>query len=499
MARNWAICIGVNQYDNLPELRYAQRDAELMRDYFLNEVGFKKVYLFTDNSPPIEDAGKPFSSKPTYGTLKRFFRTRFDRSFLSAGDNLWFFFSGHGLRHADRDYLMPSDADPHPDGVEETAIALNWVTERLRRCGADNVVLLLDACRNEGSKGLGVGEETQNGVITIASCSPAERSYEIDEIGQGAFTFALLESLRIQGEGNCATVERLNQRLRYRVEEINRQFRKPRQTPYTIAEPASKYHLILLPKYATLNDIAAVKNDAYRAEVQRDWELAKQLWIRVNIAAAGSDLDAIEAIQRFPSWCGQPVPPPPQPPKPTGSRTGTLVPTPEPPPKPQLEEVQLLSDKGADYSRLRDLLAAGKWEEADEETAKMMLQVAGREAEGYLREEDIDRFPCADLRTIDRLWVKHSNGHFGFSVQKEIYQSLGGTREYNSEIWEAFGEAVGWCVEGDWLYYDNLTWDLVTSKRGHLPLRGLFDDFLDGWCGGLRFGFVVVLLSRRDL
>ncbi|NEN90848.1 MAG: caspase family protein [Okeania sp. SIO3H1] len=140
MAKNYAICIGINNYDNMPNLQYAQRDAELMRNYFFNEAGFENVYLFTDNSPPINDADKPFNSQPTYGTLKRFLRERFDKEFLSPGDNFWFFYSGHGMRFNDRDYLMPADADPHPDGVEETAIPLYFVTERLRRCGADNVI-----------------------------------------------------------------------------------------------------------------------------------------------------------------------------------------------------------------------------------------------------------------------------------------------------------------------------------------------------------------------
>ncbi|UXE59294.1 MAG: caspase family protein [Woronichinia naegeliana WA131] len=39
MAKNWAICIGINQYNNLSPLNYAVRDAEAMRGYF-TEVGF---------------------------------------------------------------------------------------------------------------------------------------------------------------------------------------------------------------------------------------------------------------------------------------------------------------------------------------------------------------------------------------------------------------------------------------------------------------------------
>ena len=84
-----------------------------------------------------------------------------------------------------------------------------------------------------------------------------------------------------------------------------------------------------------------------------------------------------------------------------------------------------------DYRKLRDLLAAGKWKEADEETTRVMLAVAKREKEDWLDVKHIDNFPCEDLRTIDQLWVKYSDGKFGFSVQKRIYQGLGGTREYN--------------------------------------------------------------------
>jgi hypothetical protein len=87
------------------------------------------------------------------------------------------------------------------------------------------------------------------------------------------------------------------------------------------------------------------------------------------------------------------------------------------------------------YRKLRYLLVKGKWKEADQETARLMLAVAKREKEGWLDPESIDNFPCADLLTIDQLWVKYSNGRFGFSVQKQIYQSLGGTSEYNKKIW----------------------------------------------------------------
>ena len=134
-----------------------------------------------------------------------------------------------------------------------------------------------------------------------------------------------------------------------------------------------------------------------------------------------------------------------------------------------------------DYINLRNLLAAKKWREADEETARVMLKVAGREEEEWLDIESIEKFPCEDLRTVDQLWVKYSNGRFGFSVQKRIYQSLGGTREYEIDVWKAFCDKVGWRNKNKgWLYYNDLTFS-ETAVQAHLPRL-----FWDGWVG---YGF----------
>lgn len=169
-------------------------------------------------------------------------------------------------------------------------------------------------------------------------------------------------------------------------------------------------------------------------------------------------------------------------------------------PKQQTNEVQLVYAVGMDYRKLRDLLAAGKWKEADKETARVMIKMAGREQQGCLNDSSIiDKFPCEDLRTIDQLWVKYSNGRFGFSVQKRIYQSLGGSREYDIKIWEAFGERIGWRNKNEWLYYNNVTFS-EKAPEAHLPVGSLGWGVGGGWVrcglGGLVWGS---LLSRRDL
>ena len=135
---------------------------------------------------------------------------------------------------------------------------------------------------------------------------------------------------------------------------------------------------------------------------------------------------------------------------------------------------ELASKNGVDYTQLRDLLKAGKWKEADQEMADRMCEVMRRKLDPWLRIEDIQNFPCTDLRTIDHLWVRHSNGKFGFSVQKEIWQECGSPIADNAG-WEEFGEVVGWKKKGilgaskDWKPYKELTFD-ICAPRGHLPV-----------------------------
>lgn len=128
---------------------------------------------------------------------------------------------------------------------------------------------------------------------------------------------------------------------------------------------------------------------------------------------------------------------------------------------------------GMDYSKLRDLLAEGKWQEADRETEAIMLRVCDREKEGRLNSEDLKNFPCRDLRTIDKLWVEASKGHFGWSVQNRIWRSL-------EKNYEAFGDRIGWRKGKTWLPYSDLTFEL-RAPEGHLPSwgrRGRFWPFL---------------------
>lgn len=145
--------------------------------------------------------------------------------------------------------------------------------------------------------------------------------------------------------------------------------------------------------------------------------------------------------------------------------------------------ISLISKKsGVNYTRLRDFLAAGKIWEADKETTKAMKQAATR---GFVYR--MDNFPCEDLKTINQLWLHYSNGIFGFSILKEIYESLGGydRAEPPSEVWEKLKK------RGLASTLNPIS-DEKLAPKGSLPWDAVFEGINWECCGKGRFPFCPV-------
>jgi len=123
----------------------------------------------------------------------------------------------------------------------------------------------------------------------------------------------------------------------------------------------------------------------------------------------------------------------------------------------------LISEAGIDYSFLQYLLAIQELEKADEQTRKLVLQAANR-SDNWLRKEEIQSLACEDLFIIDRLWTIYSQGRFGFSVQKGIWESLG-AKKWDTGRGEEFSDRVGWHKQKTKTdtYYDSN--HLYTIKR----------------------------------
>ncbi|WP_082650543.1 AAA-like domain-containing protein [Mastigocoleus testarum] len=167
------------------------------------------------------------------------------------------------------------------------------------------------------------------------------------------------------------------------------------------------------------------------------------------------------------------------------------------------------------YTKLKHSLNKKYWREADIANWELMLVIANRIKERYLSIANIEQFSCPDLRKMDELWVKHSDGDFGFSVQKEIWVKTGNrlgikTRDWNEsdlKNYLRFASTVGWYNDtgkgnrkSGWINnYDDLISTVVDSQpnliRGGLPffLRERMSIY-----EGVEGQYYLVLMTLRE-
>ncbi|XP_074281490.1 tetrapyrrole-binding protein, chloroplastic [Silene latifolia] len=72
---------------------------------------------------------------------------------------------------------------------------------------------------------------------------------------------------------------------------------------------------------------------------------------------------------------------------------------------------------------LERYLSEENFRQADEETRRLLIVLAGEAAiqRGYVFFSEVQFIPKEELKAIDELWLKYSQGRFGYSVQKKIW------------------------------------------------------------------------------
>lgn len=140
-------------------------------------------------------------------------------------------------------------------------------------------------------------------------------------------------------------------------------------------------------------------------------------------------------------------------------------------------------------TELEKHLKAEQWKQADSETGRIILEIAGQLERGWLTDDDIENFPSAELVAIDKLWLNHSEARFGLSVQKQIWQEVG-------EDYLQLCDRVGWRLEDDWLDYEDLEFS-KQAPMGHLPFGGIFIVDEENWINQLPFN-LPLWLSRSE-
>lgn len=151
--------------------------------------------------------------------------------------------------------------------------------------------------------------------------------------------------------------------------------------------------------------------------------------------------------------------------------------------------IPLISRSGINYRLLDKFLANQRWEQADKLTNRLMLKVAKEPYNSWLY-SSVDDIPSQDLEIINSLWLKYSNGQFGFTVQKYIWKEtqqclLAKSQNFLDKnlVYKNFCEKVGWRIVSGCLLTSYLDCSLQ-APLGHFPVRVIAQgrygiDFMD--------------------
>ncbi|MBE9143121.1 caspase family protein [Planktothrix mougeotii] len=246
MKHHVCIAVGINQYQYLQPLNYAQKDAEAVYEFLVNGAGFPqdKSLLLSDNSPQVSG----MSTYPNQENILDWVESVCNEQ-LGHEDVLWLFWSGYGFSQEGKDYLLPIDGNPAQ--LEKTGIPIEKLYDALKAAPTDKILVLLDINRSQGvHAGESVGNQTvelarQLEIPTILSCRREQLSRETSALRQGFFTAALLEGLKT---GECSTLDPLIHFLGERLPELTEQHLRPRQKPVFAVYPATKLQQFILPE-----------------------------------------------------------------------------------------------------------------------------------------------------------------------------------------------------------------------------------------------------------
>lgn len=332
-----AFVVGIDNYENVGSLAKARNDARAVAGA-LEEIGFRTQLLIDADETALLTELTRFSGQ------------------LDPGDEVVFYFAGHGVEIDGRNYLLPADVPSVQPGQElvvtRGALPVSDVIDQFNARGVRLSLLILDACRDNpfetlGTRSLGrsVGlgrEEAPEGTFVMFSAGAGQQALDRlstdDPNPNSVFTRVLLPRLTEPGLP-----------LRTMVREVRSEVRALGRTVAHEQFPAVYDQLdgaftfvpgvavpavdVIAPQVPEIPQPGTVVATDPCAAARADWSLIGEtpsvaLLEAYSAAHGGCPLMIALASERLAALSGNPSSPPAVAPAPAGTPTPT--PTPEP-------------------------------------------------------------------------------------------------------------------------------------------------------------------------
>src|SRR5215207_1718115 len=302
-AKRYALIIGVDQYADtqITTLGGASNDAKTLANALIQYAGFpgEQVTLLASDQPA--------ERQPTRGNILR--RLSNMAAVIPPDGLLLISFAGHGIERGGQAFLLPADSQVSNDVdlLEQTAINVSQIKDRIRKIGVKQVLMILDACRNDPvgranadnpltpAYTRGFNFDLRNREVqafaTLYATEVGHRAYEFKEKKQGYFTWVLVEALRggaanEKGEVTLATlVKYLQERVPKRV--LQDLGPGKDQKPFAVIEGYRADELVI-----SVRDAKALASQPYVADMSTQSNApGRDASIELKTSAANSSIE----------------------------------------------------------------------------------------------------------------------------------------------------------------------------------------------------------------
>lgn len=206
LERRVALVIGNNNYLHVPKLEKAVNDADAVSRE-LKKVGFEVIQVSDGGQKKMNLAVNDFTQR------------------VAGGGVGVLFFAGHGLQINSQNFLLPVDMDPPKDllDVEDQALSLSRIQDKLADAKAKFVLLVIDACRDNplpkkagrsigGTRGLAQAS-SPNGQIVLYSAGANQQALDKlsdnDQHPNSVFTREFVPMISAPGVSAAESLRRL--------------------------------------------------------------------------------------------------------------------------------------------------------------------------------------------------------------------------------------------------------------------------------------------------
>jgi hypothetical protein len=210
MANRKALVIGNDTYKSITKLLNAREDAKAIASNLI-AVGYKVTLHFDLNEKEMKTALRTFSSQ------------------VQGGDEVMFFYAGHGVQLGATNYLLPIDIGGESEAqVKDEAIQLQRVLDDMTEKKAKFTLAMIDACRDNPFKSAGrnIGGRgmaptmAATGQMVVFSAGTGQQA--LDRLGNndknknGVFTRTFLKEMQKSG----VSIDRIVKNVRNEVAEL---------------------------------------------------------------------------------------------------------------------------------------------------------------------------------------------------------------------------------------------------------------------------------------